>query len=363
MADQKPNRRVRWTLGAAAALLAIALAVASTGALDAGSGQAQRKSHGTSLATVVRGSLSSQLSAQGTLTYAAQHDGSSYDIVNQAPGIYSQLPAPGRTAARGEVLYRVSNGPVILLYGRTPTYRSLTEGDSGPDVRQLNRNLVALGYAAPSTLDPLSDRFSAATAGALEQLQDHLGEPETGALAVGQAVFLPGSIRISAVRATLGAKAHAGKSIAMGTSTTREVVVNLDASDQTAVRVGDQAQVTLPTGQRTPGAVSAIGTVTGSASGPVVPVYVTLNRPGAAGKLAQAPVQVEITTATVKHALVVPVDALMARAGGRYVIETVNRKGLHHLAAITLGRFDDADGTVQVTGNLHSGQRIVVPNI
>ncbi|HEX3803316.1 MAG TPA: hypothetical protein VHV75_10795 [Solirubrobacteraceae bacterium] len=39
----------------------------------------------------------------------------------------------------------VSDRPVILLYGTTPVYRSLLEGDAGPDVEQLNENLVALG--------------------------------------------------------------------------------------------------------------------------------------------------------------------------------------------------------------------------
>jgi peptidoglycan hydrolase-like protein with peptidoglycan-binding domain len=360
------RRRVRLTLTAGAALLVIVPAILIAGTLGGsrdGSGAEVGKSHATSVTTVVRGPLSSQLSVNGTLTYSTRPEGLSYTLVNEATGIYTDLPVPGRTAARGQVLYRVSNSPVVLLYGRIPTYRALAEGDSGPDVRQLNRNLVALGDVTTAVLDPSSDRFGPATVTAVERLQSRLGEIETGMLAAGQVVFFPGPIRIAAVRATLGAKAHRATSIALATSTAREVVANLDASDQTAVEVGDAAQVTLPTGETAPGVVRAIGTITGSgASGPVVPVYVALKRAKVASTLAQAPVQVEITTDTVRRALIVPVDALMARSGGGYMVETLNPRGLHRLASVRLGMFDDADGTVQIHGALRAGERIVVPN-
>ncbi|HEY2652633.1 MAG TPA: hypothetical protein VGI50_11960 [Solirubrobacteraceae bacterium] len=318
----------------------------------------------TSLATVAQGSLSSQLTASGTLEYAMRSDGSEEVVVNQAPGTFSELPSPGQVISRGQLLYRVSNEPVILLYGDTPVYRSLFEGDTGPDVRQLNGNLVALGYATGSELDPNSDYFSASTADALERLQIKLCEDETGTLTEGQAVFLPGRIRIAEVRAILGKNAVHGMPIALATSTSREVVVDLTASQQTQVKVGDRAQITLPSGQTTSGAVSAIGTVASSgSSGPTLPVHITLDHPHAAGTLDQAPVQTEITTTTIRHALIVPIDALLARSGGEYAVETVDARGVHHLETVRLGTFDDAAGTVQVAGDVHPGDRIVVPTV
>ena len=71
----------------------------------------------------------------------------------------------------------------------------------------------------------------------------------------------------------------------------------------------------------------------------------------------------EITTAAVEHALIVPIDSLLALAGGGYAVEPVKADGIHKLVAVTLGTFDDAAGTVQVTGDLQAGERIVVPNI
>jgi hypothetical protein len=75
----------------------------------------------------------------------------------------------------------------------------------------------------------------------------------------------------------------------------------------------------------------------------------------------QAPVNVSITTESVQDALVVPVDALLALAGGGYAVEAAEGR-LHRLEAVSLGLFDDAEGLVEVTGRgLSVGQRVVVP--
>jgi multidrug efflux pump subunit AcrA (membrane-fusion protein) len=237
-------------------------------------------------------------------------------------------------------------------------------------VRELNADLVALGYATSSELDPTSDYFGSETTYALERLQDALGENETGSLALGQAVFLPAPVRIASVAATLGAGATPGGPVAQATSIRRQVQVNLDASQQSSVRVGDRAQVTLPDNQVTSGVVSRIGTVASSSgsnssgsgsSGATIPIYITLRHPRDAGRLDQAPVQVTIVTAGVQNALIVPVNALLAQAGGSYAVETVDNRGVHQLVPVTVGMFDDADGLVQVSGNLSVGDQVVVP--
>jgi multidrug efflux pump subunit AcrA (membrane-fusion protein) len=81
-----------------------------------------------------------------------------------------------------------------------------------------------------------------------------------------------------------------------------------------------------------------------------------------AGHLDQASVQVAITAATVRDALVVPVNALLALASGGFAVEVVGANGKHVLVPVTTGLFDDSDGLVQVTGNLTPGQRVVVPS-
>jgi hypothetical protein len=360
-----PRRRGRRRLLAGVAVVLLAVAGASAlivGNLLAGSGKPIPGVGGnasqTALARVRRGTLSSQTSVGGALGYAGSHS-----IVNERQGTFTALPHAGAIVRCGQVLYRVSNSPVALLCGGTPAYRSLSQGDSGPDVRQLNANLVRLGYATRSALDPSSAYFGSETAYALERLQLHLGVDQTGSLSDGQAVFLPGPLRITKVTTTLGAAAGPGAPVAQATSTRRQVVVDLDAAQQSSVKVGDRVTITLPNNQATSGVVTSIGTVASSSrgSGATIPVDITPLHPRLAGTLDQAPVQVQITTASVRNALVVPVDALLARAGGGYAVEAVDGRGVHHLVLVRPGLFDDADGLVQVSGPLSAGERVVVP--
>ena len=366
-----PRRRRHWWVFGAAAIVVAAGAVLAVvdpfGGTGASNGGVADNAAATSLTTVAHRSLSAQTNVSATLGYAG-----TYDVVNQAHGTITALPAVGQVVSQGQVLYQVSGGPVVLLYGSVPAYRSLSEGASpadvsGPDVQQLNADLVALGYATSSELDPNSDEFGWWTKEALEKLQAHLGVTQDGTLALGQAVFLPTAARVTQVPATLGAEAQPGP-VLTATSTTRQVTIALDASQQSEVKVGDKVSITLPNNQTTPGVVSAVGTVATSSSGgggsgsPTITVQVTPTDPTATGSLDQAPVQVSITTATVNDALVVPVDALLALSGGGYAVEVVSSDGVHHLVPVTLGLFDDADGLVQVSGQgLAAGQRVVVP--
>jgi len=150
------------------------------------------------------------------------------------------------------------------------------------------------------------------------------------------------------------------------TSDRHVVTVPLDVSQQSQVKAGDKVTVTLPDGTTTPGAVSSVGTVaTTSGSGgdttTTIPVQVKLTYPSAAGSLDQAPVTVNITTATARNALAVPVGALLAQSPGGYVVEVVGPGNTRRWVPVTPGVFDDASGLVQVTGALRPGQRVVVP--
>ncbi len=72
---------------------------------------------------------------------------------------------------------------------------------------------------------------------------------------------------------------------------------------------------------------------------------------------------VSITTGSVKNALVVPVNALLALASGGYALEEAGAGGVHHLVGVQLGLFDDADGLVQITGSgVAPGTHVVVPS-
>ena len=380
-------RMARYALvGAVVAAFGTVFGLVGTGALG-GPGRsslaATSSADPASTYVVARRNLSAQTEVSATLGYAG-----TYSVVNQAgPGTtsatYTGLPDVGTVVSEGQVLYEVSGAPVILLYGTVPMYRPLSEGMSGPDVEQLNADLVALGYASRSSLDPASTYFSSETAAALKRLQSHLGVSRTGTLGFGQAVFLPSPARVVSVSATLGGPAEPGATVLQATSTRRQVSIALDASERSEVAVGEPVSVTLPNGSTTPGVIASVGTVatvpssgqggqggtasaggSGSSSAPTVTVLVKPTDPSATGDWDQAPVSVTITTGSVNNVLVVPVVALLAQPGSEYAVELVGPGGARQLVDVSLGLFDDADGLVQVSGSgLEAGQRVVVPNI
>jgi peptidoglycan hydrolase-like protein with peptidoglycan-binding domain len=375
------------------AAAAILIALAAAGAVVVMSGPNQQalaaQPSPVNTAHVQKRTLSAMVSQPGTLTFQGQPDGSPYFVVNRVSGTYTKLPAIGQVIAPGRVLYRVNDNPVVLLHGSTPAYRTLSAGASGPDVAELNADLVALGYATRGQLSPTSAYFGSATATAVQKLQGALGVTRTGSLTLGQVVFEPAALRATGVAGQLGGLAQPGEMVMQATSTVRQVQIALDASQQTEVAVGDKVTITLPGNRATPGVISSVATVAtctssagsggsssstavpgtdscssgGSGSGtPTIAVDVTFSDPASAGKWDQAPVQVGITTASVPGALVVPVTALLAQSGGGYAVEVLDARQRSHLVPVSLGLFDDAQGLVQVTGSeLAAGQRVVVP--
>jgi hypothetical protein len=376
---RRPGRG-RWVAMAAAAAVVTAAVLAGTAGAFGGPRPAASTDTvpRTSTATATRQSLTSQTQVEATLG-----DSGSYSVVNQAAGTLTALPAIGQVVHQGHVLYQVSGIPVVLLYGSVPAWRDLSEGVSGPDVAELNADLVKLGCATRAQLDPHSDFFGAETVFALEGLQARLGVTVTGELALGQAVFAPGAIQVTGLGpgVVLGGPAQAGAAALTATSTTPVVTIALDASEQSEVKDGEQVTITLPSGHDTTGVVSQVSTIatapsssdsssdsvspdeSSSPGSPTITVEVTPTTPKALGRLSQAPVAVTITSGRVPDALVVPVVALLAQASGGYAVEVVSG-GRHHLVAVTPGLFDDAAGLVQVTGTtLTAGQRVVVPAV
>jgi Putative peptidoglycan binding domain len=273
-----------------------------------------------------------------------------------AGGVLTRLPDPGTVITRGHSLYDLGDEPAaFLLYGALPAWRAFTPSMSdGEDIRQLERNLKALGYD-PGTVD---DDWDWETTRAVEDFQDDRGLDETGTLELGTIVFRPEATRVASGKAAVGDSVSPGRPLAEISSTKRVITVNLDARRQRLARSGEKVTVEMPEGDTATGRISDVGTVAAKASedaDPTIEVKVELRGKAAHGtRLDQAPVSVGFAVEARKGVLAVPVKALVARQGGGYAVETPSGR----FVPVEPGLY--ADDYVEVSGDgLREGMRVV----
>lgn len=328
---------------------------------------------------------------------------------------YTWLPAVGAVIRQDQRVYSVSGEPVPLLYGSVAAYRAFYLGMSnGGDVGELTRDLIALGYGSGLTQ---SDHYSAATAAAVDSWQKALGMPVTGEILLGEVVFEPGPIRVTSVTPSVGASVGGGGggsggsgssagaggggggggTVLTATGVRPVVTVDLPVTQEYLVKRGDAVSVVLPDGTSTVGGhVKSVGSVAtcpgggsigtggvtgstgsgsadqspcssagsngggGSNSSPTVTVTVRLDHTPAGAAQDQAPVNVNITSQRARNVLAVPVNALLALAGGGFGVQVVTGRA-SHLVGVTTGLYSNT--MVQVSGpGITAGLRVEVPS-
>jgi hypothetical protein len=357
------SKRQRWRRPAlSAAILVVLAGVVAIAATRDSSNPGDRRAQSTAAGatTVQRRNLVATDTESGTLSYAGART-----VYTQLPGVITWLPAIGTVIRPGHTLLTVNNYPVLLLNGPTPAYRDLNPGDaSGPDIYELNRNLVALRYE-PEWIT-INDAWQPGTTAGIKQLQEHLGEPQTGSLKLGQVAFLPGQQLIQSQALTVGATTT-GQTQALSTSSTRLIVtVDLSPSSQSEATIGEKVSVEMPNGSTVGGRVTAVSPVAQSSSGgdngsgsgsggsggsgsgtSTVPVTIVLNKRAKGGGLDQASVSVNFVQSKARNVLSVPVTALLATSGSSFAVQAATRP--HKLIPVTTGLF--AAGYVEISGS------------
>jgi hypothetical protein len=164
-------------------------------------------------------------------------------------GILTRVPAVGAVVGRGQTLYELDGHPVPLWYGTRPAWRAFQLGMSdGSDVRQLEANLVALGFD-PDRAITVDRHYSWATAAAVKRWQQATGRARTGAVPLGQVVFSARPIRVATVTATVGAPLAAGTAVLSATSTRPLVTVALDRPCSSWCAAATGSRSPCPTGR------------------------------------------------------------------------------------------------------------------
>jgi biotin carboxyl carrier protein len=237
---------------------------------------------------------------------------------------------------------------------------TISDGDplQGDDVLQLEQALVALGYAGLSA-DGIWDD---GTKAAVLAWQADVGLETDAVLDLGEIVFLPATVRVNDVLASVGTSVNPGTPVLAISSADQFVTFDLPARDQGLIAVGQEVNIEMPDGTDTPGTVISVASVATAAQGADASfeVQIVLDDPAVAVGLDEAPVDVEAISDSVSNVMAVPVSALVALAEGGYAVEVDAGNGSTRLVAVEPGFY--ADGLVEVTSsNLNVGDLVVVP--
>jgi peptidoglycan hydrolase-like protein with peptidoglycan-binding domain len=287
--------------------------------------------------------------------------GAATTLPGRIEGVITKVPLAGEVIGRGQPVYRVDNTPIVLLYGEVAAYRRLGPGVTGPDVRQLNDNLTALGYPGL----PAGNTYTVGTARAVTQWQKSLDLPQTGEVELGRVLFAPGDIRIDSVTTGVNESTGDGQEVLHYTGTSRVVTAQLQVSQHRLAREGTQVQIQLPAGTTVAGRVDRVYTVieqpvdARSNAVTLIETLISLADPMAAAGIEAAVVTVVFTAGEHKDVLTVPIAALVALAEGGYGLEVVEGSTTHYVAVST-GLF--AHGMVEVSGDgLTEGVTVGMP--
>lgn len=354
------RRRSRRGRRAAAVLVALAIAGAAAAVW---SGVGARRPDGPAAgalppntAQVTRRTLKDSRTADGELGY-----GTASTATSRLAGTLTYLPAGGAQLTRGQPVYKVNNSPVTLMYGAIPAYRALASGAEGPDVRQLEANLRALGYTG-FTVD---EEYTTSTATAVRHWQEDQGLDETGAVELGRVVFAPDAVRVTGLQAAQGDPVAPGQRVLTYTGTAKAVTVDLDTADQRLAQPDAAVVITLPDNTSTGGHITDVTTVIEPGSGPnaepqtKVEVVVGLDDQRAAAAYALASVDVTFTAAERAGVLTVPVAALLALHEGGFGVEVVDGATSRYVPVRT-GLF--SGGWVEISGDgISEGTTVGMP--
>lgn len=262
---------------------------------------------------------------------------------------------------------------LIVLFGSMPAYRTMEPGTSGDDVRQLQENLVELGYLDRE--QRVADGvFDEATAAAVQRWQQEVGHRVDATVGTADVLFVDGPVQIGPWSAGIevGQDLPAGTTLASLTvietptggvmATTQRVAANLPLGDRDLVSEGIIVNVELPDGTDVEATVVAINPspVADPATGEnIVELTIQLHSPASAVWIG-ASVMVEITETLIADALIVPATALVALVEGGSAVEVLADDGSARLIGVETGLFVDGDVEV-LSPELEAGMRVVVP--
>ncbi|MFG2125127.1 hypothetical protein [Streptomyces sp. NPDC048710] len=334
-------------------------------------------------ATVFRGTFT----ARGTVSFTPRAplapDGTAASGNGADTAVVTAVKArTGQRVRAGKVLVEVGYRPVVALPGRVPALRDLAEGDTGPDVAELQHALGESGYGHGTDR---TGTFGSGTAAAVGRLYAAIGYPvptrpsggrkKAVMMPASEVMFVP-SFPATVTRLDGGVGEKAGTPLITLATNGLRLRGRLDPAFEGVVKAGQSVKVfdeTLATTYKgridtvgrlvTPGAGGDGRSAESDAGAPYLPVDTSpASGPWDVRLLGE---DVRITAyAQVSHGgvLAVPEGALTTTAGGIASVTVVGPGGRERRVEVTPGA--SADGLVAVdpaAGQaLAAGDRVVV---
>jgi peptidoglycan hydrolase-like protein with peptidoglycan-binding domain len=123
----------------------------------------------------------------------------------RANGTITWIAEEGTTLEQGDILMRVDDEPVAVLYGDVPAYRSMRRNGEGTDIEQLETALVALGFDPDGEMS-VDGEFTWLTQELVTDWQESIGAPEDGRVDLGEVLFVPGPFTIDTLTVDVGSQ-------------------------------------------------------------------------------------------------------------------------------------------------------------
>lgn len=288
--------------------------------------------------------LSVDHEAEGTLVYEP-----SIAVVAPAAGTVTRIVDAGVSLSAGDVIAVVDDVPIVWLDGDVPAWRTMSDGDVGDDVAQLEASLDALGYNADGDVT-IDDEFTSATASMVEDWQEALGTAVTGRVELGTVVFGGGRSRVAGVSVAVGASVGADTELVSLGSFDRMASFELDPGDAVTLAVGDPVSVRLPDRSVVDAVVAHIEQAADTWTVTTTSGQVELP------ELDVVDVGLEWTRDVVTDELTIPSSALLRLDDGTYVVDVLHDDGTER-RVVEVGT---AVGTrVAVSSGLSAGDTVV----
>lgn len=148
-------------------------------------------------------------------------------VSSPVTGTVTTIVSDGDIVDAGTVVATIDGAPVVALIGDVPAYRDLsTSSSNGVDVRQLEQNLVALGFDPDHDI-VIDEDFDSHTAAAVTRWEDSLGLDGDGKVPQSEMVFIGGQVLVDSVDVNVGGAASAGSSLVSGRQSERRFLVSV----------------------------------------------------------------------------------------------------------------------------------------